>query len=236
MGRRGARYCPVLRSSRWDEAFRRELRTLGPGAVERTIRLCRRLHPPLCSLSRGAASTSTPMSRSAQTVRRPARPKYFAAIETKRKEMLLAQCRRRLHFGNGEVLTDGLFPTWDWGLQSGAFSSRQAILSPTLPRLVRKPPFRMRRRNALTTRSSRPTSWHTMPAGRLKYKDVAQELDEGIRIHPSPTIAGRPCRESRSRVMPYTIASGSWRPAVLRGKKRWYSRWWKSTMRGLGLQ
>lgn len=31
-------------------------------------------------------------------------------------------------------------------------------------------------------------AYHARPAG-LKYKDVAQELDEGIRIHPSPTIA-----------------------------------------------
>lgn len=71
------------------------------------------------------------------------------------------------------------------------------------------------------------------PAG-LKYKDVAQELDEGIRIHPSPTIAAY---AEKAAPESYAIhhCLGSWRPAVPRRKKRWYSRWWKNTMRGLGL-
>lgn len=67
-----------------------------------------------------------------------------------------------------------------------------------------------------------------------EYKDVAQELDEGIRIHPSPTIAAY---AEKAAPESYAIhhCLGSWRPAAPRRKKRWYSRWWKSTMRGLGL-
>lgn len=76
-------------------------------------------------------------------------------------------------------------------------------------------------------------AYHARPAG-LKYKDVAQELDEGIRIHPSPTIAAY---AEKAAPESYAIhhCLGSWRPAAPRRKKRWYSRWWKSTMRGLGL-
>ena len=74
---------------------------------------------------------------------------------------------------------------------------------------------------------------HARPAG-LKYKDVAQELDEGIRIHPSPTIAAY-----AAKAVPESYAIhhclGSWRPAAPCRKKKWYSRWWKSLMRGLGL-
>nr|WP_288660993.1 glycosyltransferase [uncultured Alistipes sp.] len=158
----------------------------------------------------------------------------FAAIETEESVLARNVAEGRIS-ETGEVLTDGLFPDMGLGLQSGAFGV--AAGHPFTRRCLDW--YESRRficeDGTLYDKIIAPDimAYHARPAG-LKYKDVEQELDEGIRIHPSPTIAAY---AEKAAPESYAIhhCLGSWRPAAPRRKKRWYSRWWKNTMRGLGL-
>lgn len=216
------------------EAFRRELRTLGPGSGRaKEIRLCRRLHPPLCSLSRGR-HLPRHRCRSAQTVRRPARRRN---VRRHRDRRIGAgpQCRRRPHFGNGGGADGRTVSGHGIGIAIGCVRRRGGpSFHPTLPRLVRKPPFRMRRRNAL--RQDHRARHHGIPcpAGRTEIQGCCAGTGRG---HPHPSFAdhSRVCRESRSRKLCHTPLPRQLAAGSARRKKRWYSRWWKSTMRGLGL-
>jgi len=158
----------------------------------------------------------------------------FAAIET--EETVLARNIAKGYISEeGEVLVSDLFPDVGVGLQSGAFGvtaghpftkrcldwydSHHFILGDgTLYDKIIAPDI---------------MAYHARPAG-LKYRDIAQELDEGIRIHSSAAIAAYPKKAAPGN---YAIhhCIGSWRPEKPRKKKKWYSRWWKSLMRGLGL-
>ena len=158
----------------------------------------------------------------------------FAVIETEESVLARNIAEGRISEA-GDVLTDGLFPDAGLGLQSGAFGS------------VAGHPFTRRcldwyenhrfilEDGTLYDRIIAPDimAYNARQAG-LKYKDAAQELDESIRIHPSPTIAAYAAKAAPES---YAIhhCLGSWRPEPPRRKKKWYSRWWKSLMRGLGL-
>lgn len=158
----------------------------------------------------------------------------FAVIETEESVLARNIAQDRISEA-GEVLTDELFADVGLGLQSGAFGvtarhpfTRRCLDWYESHRFIRED-------GTLYDRIIAPDimAYHARPAG-LKYKDVAQELDEGIRIHPSPTIAAY-----AAKAVPESYAIhhclGSWRPAAPCRKKKWYSRWWKSLMRGLGL-
>lgn len=78
-------------------------------------------------------------------------------------------------------------------------------------------------------------AYEAIPFG-FRYRDEEQQLAEDMRIYPSYCIAAweeRACEKS------YAIhhCMGSWRgwAPKPRKRKRWYSRWWKGTMRWLGL-
>lgn len=158
----------------------------------------------------------------------------FAAIETEESVLARNIAEGRISEA-GEVLTDGLFPDAGVGLQSGAFGVTAG--HPFTRRCLdwyENRHFRLED-GTLYDRIIAPDimAYHARPAG-LKYKDAAQDLDEGIRIYPSTAIAAYPAKACPEN---YAIhhCMGSWRPEKPRRKKKWYSRWWKGLMRGLGL-
>ena len=158
----------------------------------------------------------------------------FAALET--EDTVLAENTAKGYISEtGDVLTDDLIPNMGLGVQSGMFGcvaghpfSRRCLDWYDNHHFILKD-------GTLYDKIIAPDimAYHARPAG-LKYKDVAQELNEGIQIHPSTTIAAYPAKACPEN---YAIhhCLGSWRPEKPGKKKKWYSRWWKSSMRSLGL-
>lgn len=72
-------------------------------------------------------------------------------------------------------------------------------------------------------------AFHAIPYG-FRYRDEAQQLAEGIHVYPSHYVACWPARACESNYAVHHCI-GSWRIK----RKKWYSRWWKGTMRWLGL-
>lgn len=72
-------------------------------------------------------------------------------------------------------------------------------------------------------------AWAAIPYG-FRYRDEEQELADGIHVYPSHYVA---CWPDRACASNYAVhhCIGSWRIK----RKKWYSRWWKGTMRRLGL-
>lgn len=160
----------------------------------------------------------------------------FAVIET--EERILAENIARGRISEeGRLLTDGILPDSGLGLQSGVFGS------------VAGHPFSKRclewyeshrfilDDGSLYDRVIAPDimAYNAIPAG-FSYRDEMQNLSEGIRIYPSPTIAAYPAKTCpESRAIHHCL--GSWRDGQSHtpSPKRWYSRWWKCAMRRLGL-
>ena len=160
----------------------------------------------------------------------------FAVVET--DAAILA---RNIAQGNisetGEVLVEGPLSDSGLGMQSGVFGA------------VAGHPFSKRCLDwyethhfvqpdgSLYDKIIAPDimAYNAVPAG-FRYKDMAQELDEGIRIYASDRIAAN---DGLATPESYAIhhCLGSWRMdgVPVKKRKKWYSRWWKSAMRGLGL-
>lgn len=72
-------------------------------------------------------------------------------------------------------------------------------------------------------------AWAAIPYG-FRYRDEEQELADGIHVYPSHYVACWPDRSLRKQLC---------RPPLHRKladkTQKWYSRWWKGTMRRLGL-
>lgn len=162
--------------------------------------------------------------------------RLFAAVEVN-EEVLAGNIAEGLLDREGRLLTGTPRINLGLGIQSAAFGSEAG--HPYLRRCLD-----WYESHTFTKPDGKPYSdaviapdvmaWAAIPYG-FRYRDEEQQLAEDMHIYPSHCIAGWPNRACESN---YAIhhCFGSWRePEKPLKRKRWYSRWWKGTMRRLGL-